>query len=105
MRLVTVKLWIAAIATCVGILFVVLTDLLPGRAPMLLGIEVLVLPTIYIVGNIVAEQKIEEEYATTIDAMTYQMSVLNDKYYKERTRYLALKARHETEVHNGETHE
>jgi hypothetical protein len=91
MRLLSIRLYITAAATLLAIAFTIVADLLPAKAQLLFSIEIIILPAIYIIGNLYAEEKIEREYKQAVMRMREEVRELNHKYYKIKEQSLLLK--------------
>ena len=89
MRLVQIRVIVTLIATFVAISFAILAYTFPKDSSLILTIEVILLPAIYVVGNYLAEYLIgvmhrEElfKYQEDLDDLDNLVSSLNEKYLK-----------------------
>lgn len=79
MELVHIRVWITILATSIAILFAIVTYLFPNQASILLTIEVILLPAIYIVGNYFAENIIEGRYQDQLGIIDKESRAMKDK--------------------------
>ena len=99
MGVIKIRIVVNVIATVVGISFIVLAELWKQYTTMLFSIELIVLPSIYVIGNIVAEQILEDCYMAELSQITTKTEELNEKYFNLRILYTKLK------VQNGKKEE
>ena len=81
MRLTTLKAAIIIVATLTALLFTALSYFISMYTTLFFSLEVILLPAIYIVGNRLAEQKIQEQYRTIITRTEQDLKELHEKYY------------------------
>lgn len=79
MSLLNLRVRVAIIATMTAIVFISLSYLLPSAAVFVLSIEVILLPTIYIIGNYYAEHLIEEDAGEIITELDIKAEELNKR--------------------------
>lgn len=84
MELVALRVIITILATLTALIFISLVYLFPEISVFLLTIEVLLLPTVYIVGNYIAEHLMEKRHNMTIGYISSQTDSLQEKYNKAR---------------------
>ena len=70
---------ITIVATIIGISAVVLNYFFPKYALLIFGLEVLILPTIYIIGNIYIEEQIKKEYEENIQSIEEKYQDLREE--------------------------
>jgi len=95
MNLVTIRVLITIMATFTAITFIALSYIFPEHSVFILTIEVILLPTLYIIGNYFAESLIEKEYVKIIDYISDKSEQLNERYNNERFINISLKKRGE----------
>ncbi len=83
MGLSNIRIAITIIATLTAIIFIILAYIFPEHSIVILTIETILLPTIYIVGNHYAEDLIERRYMRIIQFIKKESSELNEKYIKQ----------------------
>ena len=83
MILTHIRVSITLIATTTAIIFILLSYLFPDYAILILTIEVILLPSIYITGNYYAEHLIEKKYKKEIIHVTNLINKLNSKLYNK----------------------
>ncbi len=76
------KICVTIIATLTAILFIVLAYIYKEHATLFLSVEVILLPSIYIIGNAIAEKLIKDEYEGLLDIFNEQASILNERNFK-----------------------
>ena len=75
------KAVIAIIATLTAIVSLILINILDKKySTLILGIEVILLPAIYIIGNLYSEEKIKKEKDESHAIIDQQVEELKDKY-------------------------
>lgn len=87
MEIMRMRIVVTLIATVISIVFIIFTYIFPLYAAMLLSIEVVFLPTVYIVGNLYIEKQIETYYREKISTIIVETVELNRKYYKLKQLY------------------
>ncbi len=90
MKLEDARITITLTATLTAILFIILSYLLPKHAVLILTIEIILLPSIYIIGNYYAERLMKEEYLKTINFISDRANNLQEKYTKEKFHSIRL---------------
>lgn len=91
MSLTNIRVAITLIATLTAIVFIILINIFPEQSLMILTIETLLLPTIYIIGNYYAEDLIENRYRKIIEFITKVSKDLNERYINEKLLNVELK--------------
>ena len=86
MRLVELRIGMVVIATITAILFLSLAYVFPDDSILILNIEVILLPSIYIVSNYYIENTMEARYNKLLDHLFEKSTELERKYYIERMR-------------------
>lgn len=79
MKLIQVRIWITIFATLVAIGFAIAVDQYPENAGLLLTIEVILLPAIYIAGNYLAENMIQEKFEEQLGIIDKESRAMKDK--------------------------
>ncbi len=92
MEITNIRVLITVIATLTAIFFIILSYLLPKDAILILTIEVILLPTIYIVGNYYAESLIRRRYGKIIEFASKEADELKEKYINEKILNIRLKS-------------
>tara|TARA_Y100000310_G_C20627284_1_gene786642 strand:- start:1295 stop:1636 length:342 start_codon:yes stop_codon:yes gene_type:complete len=85
MGITEIRILITSVATLTAILFILLSFIFPSYAVLVLSIEVILLPSIYIVGNLIIESLLEEKYTKIVTNMQSSFDNLDNKYFEERT--------------------
>lgn len=80
MELVNLRTLMNVLATIVGILAIVLIAFFPNQATFIFSLEVIILPTIYIIGNSYIEEKIKEEYQNIVSNINEDAEALKQRY-------------------------
>lgn len=81
MRTDRIKIATTVSATLTAILFIILVKLFPKWAITLLAAELVLLPSIYIIGSTVAEGAIKKNYEDKLEALLSKSENLQQKYY------------------------
>jgi phage-related minor tail protein len=79
MKVINIRNSVTIIATLVAVLFIIASDLLQIYSALILSIEVILLPGIYIVGNTYIEEAIRNEYNKTIANMQKELKEKSEK--------------------------
>ncbi len=58
--------------------------ILPFWKEEIMAIEIIVLPTIFIVGNMIVEELIKKEYDNIIDEISEEAYNIEQKYFREK---------------------
>ena len=82
MELAKVHITVTISATFIGVLFILLNYLFSYQSGLWLTIEVMIVPAIYIIGNIYAEKLITRKFVTVLYLMAQETAELDEKYYK-----------------------
>lgn len=102
MQLIHLRSIINILATLVGILAVILVFFLPDYSVLIFSLEVILLPTIYIVGNVYIEEKIKEEYEQIISSIGNDSKYLKEQLLSEIFKVQNLKSKlNERNLKNG----
>jgi c-di-AMP phosphodiesterase-like protein len=80
MELIHLRSLINVLAMLVGIIASILVFSFPSYSSLIFTIEVIVLPTIYIVGNAYIEDKITGEYQDIISNISKDAEIIKQKY-------------------------
>jgi len=80
MELVNSRTLMNILATIVGVLAIILIAIFPNQAPIIFSIEVIILPTIYIIGNSYIEEKIKQEYQNLVSDISEDSERLKQRY-------------------------
>ena len=112
-NLTQIRVIITIMATLLAIIFILLTSLFPNYSNLILTIEVILLPSIYIIGNYYAENLIEERNKELLSHISSESEKLQEKYIKEKLHNIQLEAelkylkdndeKNEKKVKNGES--
>ncbi|MFH1649219.1 MAG: hypothetical protein ABIA93_01590 [Candidatus Woesearchaeota archaeon] len=94
MRIIVIRNVMTVVATLTGILFIVMATLIPEYAKLLLSVEVILLPAVYIVGYTHIEESIEQKYNTTLKEIWMAAQTLNANYYNEQMLRKKLEREH-----------
>lgn len=86
-------MYITVGGTATAIVFIVATFLLPKYATMLLSVEVVLLPSIYIIGSVVTERLIRDDYERKIKKINSKSKEVEEKYYKVVTQYKKIEGK------------
>ncbi|MBS3075361.1 hypothetical protein J4429_02785 [Candidatus Pacearchaeota archaeon] len=76
------RIFIAIIAATIAIDFAILTYIFQQHASILLTIEVILLPSIYIIRNYYTEELIKRDYKETTALIQQDATKLKDRYLK-----------------------
>lgn len=79
-----VRIYIIMVATIAAILFMFLSFFLPEWSNLILGIQIILIPSIYIIGHEIIEYMTKEEYASTLEEINAYAQDLNKKYVEEK---------------------
>lgn len=90
MRILGVRIWITTLATLTAVIALILVNVYPTKAPIFFGIEVLLLPAIYIVGNYCIENSIKKEYLVDMENLTKKTEKLQDDLEETRMNNVEL---------------
>ena len=101
MDLINIRVIITILATLTAIIFILLTFIFPEYSKLILTIEVIILPTIYIIGNYYAENIIQKRNEQIIRNITMKADDLSKKYINERTYNIKLETALEYIQKNG----
>lgn len=74
------RIYMTIIPTITAILFIILSFLFPDLAMMILSVEIVLLPSIYIVWNECTEQLLSREYKRKINEIRESTEELTEKY-------------------------
>ena len=96
MDLVQLKTLINILATFMGIIVIVLIYGFPQHAILILSLEVIILPTIYIIGNSYIEERIKEKYQQIISDISDDTEKLKERYVEQVLKNQELKIRLKT---------
>jgi len=91
METIYMRVIITYIATFTAILFITLSYLFQNYSVLILTIEVILLPSIYIIGNYYIESLLERKYRQELDFISKKADELNEKYNKQRFLNLELR--------------
>lgn len=80
MELVHLRTLMNILATFVGVIAIVLIYFFPNYSVLIFSIEVIILPTIYIVFNSYIEENIKQEYQEIISDIGEDSEKMNRKY-------------------------
>lgn len=83
MRLVHIRVVITLLATITAIIFILLSYIYPNYSTLILTIEVILLPAIYIIGNYYAEYIVEQHYRKNLDYLESLVYELNSKVFNQ----------------------
>ncbi len=78
MKSVHIRTWMNIIATIIGVAGIILIKLFDDWSLTILWIEIIVLPSIYLIGNAYIEEKIKGEYSGLIQFLEEKVEGLND---------------------------
>lgn len=92
MDLTNLRVLVTIFATMTAIIFILMSYVFPNYSVLVLTIEVILLPAIYIVGNYYVEHLLERKYNQEIDFLSVQTNQLNEKYNNQRLLNIELKA-------------
>jgi len=101
MKLANSKMIITTIATMTAIIFIALSYNFPKHSIFILTIEVILLPTIYIVGNYHIESLLKKEHQSELNNILHFTNILEEKYNNERLLNTKLKKELEFMKKNG----
>jgi len=80
-----------AIASLTAIVFILLTSMVPQYAVLWLSIEVVLLPSVYVIGSIVIERVLRRTHEDALRILYRNSKALNEKYTKLKYEYDLLK--------------
>ena len=83
MGLLQLRVCVTAIATMTAIVFIMLSYIFKEEATLILSIEVILLPSIYIIGNYFIEHIIKEEFREQLSIVSDEVDELKDKYVEQ----------------------
>lgn len=86
-----IKIWTTVIATSTAVVFLILYYLFQDLAVLLLSIEVILLPAIYVIGNILAESVLQREHEKVLEEVYTDARELERKYYNLAAQYEILR--------------
>ena len=92
MDLIKIRIIITILATITAIIFILLNSIFPEYSVLILTIETIILPTIYIIGNYYAENVIQKQNEQIIQSIIIKIDDLTKKYIKERMHSMKLEA-------------
>lgn len=98
MEIIYIRVLIIIIATTIAIDFAILAYALPQHSSLILTIEIILLPVIYIIGNYYIEELIKEEYEKEISVINEKSIQLGDKYLKQKYLNNILKSKLKNET-------
>lgn len=81
MSLISIKNLITLFATALALVCIVFSYIFPQHAVLILSIEILLLPSIYIIGNTYTEEEIKKNYESTISEIENDMERLEREHY------------------------
>lgn len=81
MQLIHLRAVINILAMLIGVIAVALVFFFPDYSVLIFSMEVLILPTIYIVGNAYIEEKIKEEYNQIISSINSDNESVERNYH------------------------
>lgn len=73
------RIMITIITTCVALLALLICSIFPETITFVLNVEIILLPAIYVVGNLFIERALEREYRKK---ESYQITILDSIYGK-----------------------
>lgn len=73
------------VATVAAILFMIFSFFLPRYSNLVLGIQIILIPSIYIIGHEIIEYMTKEEYSSTLEEINAYAQNLNEKYVEQKT--------------------
>jgi len=77
------KVWVTIIATVVAVVFIILNYFTENLSRLWLSIEVIILPSIYIIGSVISERIIKKEYDAQISYIGEETDKLTKKYLNQ----------------------
>ena len=80
MKSINIRTCMNLIATLIGVGGIILVKLLEDWALTILWIEIVVLPSIYLIGNAYIEEKIKEEYEKQLSVIDEEAKQLKEDY-------------------------
>ena len=97
-EIINIRILITIIATIIAIDFAILIYVFPQHSSILLTIEIILLPVIYIVGNYYIEELIKKQYEKEFASIEEKAIELGDRYLKEKylNNMLKLRLKNET---------
>jgi hypothetical protein len=84
MEIFHIRILITIIATIVAIDSAILVYILPNHSGIILTIEVILLPVLYIIGNYYVEEILKKQYEEDISIIEKEANDLKDKYLKQK---------------------
>ncbi len=84
MGITEIRVFVTIITTITAIIFILMSSIFPKLSSVILSIEIILLPTIYILSNIYIEKMIKDKYNTMINSLSGDVDSLNQKYYEQR---------------------
>ena len=91
MDILKARVIITITATLTAILFIILNYFFIEFSVLILSIEIILLPSIYIIGNYYAEKVIKDEYEGIMDNILNEASKLEETNYKLKIQTERLK--------------
>jgi di/tricarboxylate transporter len=82
MRVLQLRILVVTIATSLAAVFASGVELFPAYARVLLSVEVILLPTIYVLGNLLIEEQLRAEYDHKLRKIHGELVTIGRKYYK-----------------------
>jgi hypothetical protein len=82
MKITKLRTYTNIIATSIGIAFVILTYYLKSVATLLLSIEVILLPSVYIISNLHIEDYLIQKYNFIINKITKNTYEMDEKFQR-----------------------
>ena len=83
MELAKLHVLVTVTATLVGIIFLILNQLFSYSTSLWVSIELMLLPAIYIIGNLYAEKLIIDKSIKGLSFISRKFYELDQKYYKQ----------------------
>lgn len=90
-----IKIITTIAATSTAILFLTLYFLFQEYGVLLLSIEVILLPAVYVVGNIFAESTMKEQHKEILEEIFAETKELERKYYNIVAQYEIVRRQNE----------
>jgi len=84
MKVLSIRVWVTILATLTALIFIGLSYTYSDDSILWLSMEIIILPSIYIIGNYCAEELIKKEYSNLMRGLEEKTEELNNELWEER---------------------
>jgi hypothetical protein len=84
MRVLIIRVLINLLGALMGVDAIILMKLSPFWKEEIMAIEIILLPTIFIIGNLVVEELIKREYDIIVDEISEEAYNMEQRYFREQ---------------------